>query len=197
MTNGVSHIQIPNYSGVNIQIYNPAVIADGATTTPSTTVNNCSTNPVSYPANYYTQNFSTNTTKTVVEPNKKTKKEIVELTDNYVKTLEYYLNTQDTALRTMAAKEVVERMKEDKSRKNDEVLIAFNNKMLKDASQPIRFLAMGAIEAGYIKGNEETVDILNKLQAKRNSDSKITAEDATKAAKALVQLTKTTKEIEG
>src|SRR5574344_719815 len=145
MVDGVKNIQVPNYSGVNIQIYNPAVMADGSTTNPNTTVNNSNyaTNPMpSYPANYYTQNFATQTTEKVENKTKAEKKEVVELTDEYVKTVEYYLNSKDKELRTMAAKEVIARMKEDKSRKNDVVLIALNNKMLKDDSQPIRFLAM-------------------------------------------------------
>ena len=118
------------------------------------------------------------------------------LTDEYVKTLEYYLNSQNTDIRTMAAKEVIDRMKEDKTRKNNPVLIALNNKMLKDPKQPIRFLAMGAIEAQYISGDEETLQTLNQIKSKLNSENAMQSTDAIKASKALVQLTKTTKEVE-
>ena len=46
-------VQVPNYSGVNIQIFNPSVAAPGANT-PAPTVNtaNYTTIPT-YPANYY------------------------------------------------------------------------------------------------------------------------------------------------
>ena len=200
MVNGINqnpnNVQIPNYSGVNIQIFNPMANADGSLVIPSTNVENfgncCATNPLnSYPPGYYIQNYAQ---QPKTSPENKTK-QITELSENYVKTLEAYLNSDDKELRTMAAKEVIERMKEDKSRKNNEVLIALNNKMLKDPSQPIRFMAMGAIEAHYISGNQETVDTLNKLQNKRKSQNPMTSEDAINASSALVQLTKTMKEI--
>src|SRR5574344_2059182 len=98
MVDGIGNtknIQVPNYSGVNIQIFNPTVNADGSSTTPNATVNtnNYTTNPLtSYPANYYTQNFAH--TEAPKEKDAKKKKEITLLTDDYVKTVEYYLNSK-------------------------------------------------------------------------------------------------------
>ncbi len=57
---------------------------------------------------------------------------IVALTDEYIMSLENYLNNQNTDIRLMAAKEVLTRLDEDKSRFDDAALNALLNKMLQD-----------------------------------------------------------------
>ena len=60
---------------------------------------------------------------------KKTEKRtIVMLTDDYIKNVENYLNSQDKEVRLMGAKEVVARALEDPSRKDDKALTALVNK---------------------------------------------------------------------
>lgn len=204
-------VQVPNYSGVNIQIFNPTVAAPGAST-PASTVNstNYTTNP-SYPASYYMQNLTqqpqpqpqpNQTIQPVqsvlpvqyiqIPPTEKGSKtevrEIVELTDDYVKNVETYLNSQDKEIRLIGAKEVLDRLSEDPDRRNDEVLIALVNKMLKDPYQPIRFMAMGMLEARSISGNEETKAILNGIQQKKTQDG----QDSLKASNVLLKMTATT-----
>lgn len=123
------NVSVPNYSGVNIQIFNPSVTPPGATA-PVYNVNapNYGSNPANgcYPSGYYTNNWgngSNNVSKNITEnktSDKKTeKREIVQLTDEYIKNLENYLNSQDKEVRMMGAKEVIARLEEDESRKDD------------------------------------------------------------------------------
>lgn len=113
---------------------------------------------------------NTTTNKTInetenKETNKKTeKRKIVQLTDNYIKTLENYLNSQDTEVRMMGAKEIVARLQEDDSRRNDKALTALTNKMLQDPSQQIRIIALSLLDSRAITGDDTSVKILQKMQ---------------------------------
>ena len=174
-------VQVPNYSGVNIQIFNPSVTPPGATP-PVYNVNAPSYQMggqgQSYPANYYTQQFNPNqglnsahnatttttTTNTTVEPKKTEKRKVVQLTDDYIRNLENYLNSQDKELRFMGAKEVVARLEEDESRKDDKALNALINKMLQDPYQKVRFLAMAALQSKMASGDPLTVQLLTNIQ---------------------------------
>lgn len=183
-------VQVPNYSGVNIQIFNPSVAAPGATV-PASNVNaqNYSTNPI-YPPNYYTQNLAQPTPVQPVKEtgNKKETREIVELTDGYIKSLENYLNDQDKQIRLAGAKEVLARFKEDESRKNDPALNALINKMLQDPYQPVKFLAMGMIDSRMASGNTNTVNILQSIQQQKTKDH----QDELMASNALLRMSETT-----
>ncbi len=69
-------------------------------------------------------------TEKTEEKKKTEKRKVVELSDDYIKNLENYLNSQDKEVRMMGAKEVVARLQEDDSRKDDPALTALINKML-------------------------------------------------------------------
>lgn len=193
-------VQVPNYSGVNIQIFNPTVTPPGATA-PVYNVNspNYGTNPSNgcYPSNYYTNNFnpqdlqgqnasaSASAKSTTEKTDKKTeKREIVQLTDEYIKNLENYLNSQDKEVRLMGAKEVVARLEEDSSRKDDKALNALINKMLQDPSTPVRILAMSALNSRAASGDELTVNLLQQMQ---NSKSGY-GQDALQASEILLKM---------
>ena len=108
---------------------------------------------------------STETKTTESADKKKTeKRKIVELTDEYIKNLENYLNSQDPEVRMMGAKEVVARLQEDDSRKDDAALTALINKMLQDPSQQIRFLALSMLDSRTCTGDDYTVGVLKKMQ---------------------------------
>ena len=197
-------VQVPNYSGVNIQIFNPTVATPGSTVSPANVnANTTATNPC-YPTNYYTQNLAQPATLQPVQAtqpqyNSGTKtetREVVELTDDYVKSLENYLNNQDKQVRLIGAKEVFARLQEDDSRKNDPALVALLNKMLQDPYQPIRFMAMGSFEARAAKGNDESISLLQKIQTQQANQNQ--SEDSLKASNALLKMvgTTTTKEFE-
>ena len=188
------NVQVPNYSGVNIQIFNPSVTPPGATA-PVYNVNapNYGGTPANgcYPSNYYTSQFAdgvngkqgvgansngangqtnatnnstTNSTENKTTDKKTEKREIVQLTDEYIKNLENYLNSQDKEVRMMGAKEVIARLEEDNSRKDDKALNALINKMLQDPYTPIRILALSALDSRAVTGDELTVGLLKQMQ---------------------------------
>lgn len=201
------NVQVPNYSGVNIQIFNPSVTPPGATA-PVYNVNapNYGSTPATgcYPPTYYTQpmgqglnnntNNTTNTTNTENKTNdKKTeKREIVELTDDYIRTLENYLNNQDKEVRLMGAKEVIARLDEDHSRKDDKALNALVNKMLQDPSTAVRTLALTALNSRIATGDNLSVSLLQQMQ---NSQSGY-GQDALMASDTLLKMSGQTTEKE-
>lgn len=198
------NVQVPNYSGVNIQIFNPSVTPPGATA-PVYNVNAPnygSTNATGcYPPDYYTkqygQNNTTNTTTTNTTENKTTdkkteKREIVQLTDDYIRNLENYLNSQDKEVRLMGAKEVVARLEEDHSRKDDKALNALINKMLQDPSTAVRVMALSALDSRIVTGDDFTVGVLQQMQ---NSQSGY-GQDAMQASNVLLKMSGQTVEKE-
>ena len=169
------NVQVPNYSGVNIQIFNPSVTPPGGSA-PVYNVNapnygsNANGASGCYPSGYYTNNWgngknnTTNNTENKTTDKKTEKHEIVQLTDDYIRNLENYLNSQDKEVRMMGAKEVIARLEEDKSRKDDKALNALINKMLQDPSTPIRVLALSALDSGSVTGDDFTVGVLKQMQ---------------------------------
>lgn len=185
------NVQVPaSTSGVNIQIFNPSVTPPGATP-PTYNVNapcypsNYYTNPMgagamngagqtgnggngsAIGANTGSEkNSETNkTSETETKDGKKTeKKKVVQLTDDYIRNLENYLNSQEKDIRLSAAKEVYSRLEEDTSRKDDKALTALINKMLQDPSEEIRVLAMAALQGRIVTGDDFTVNVLTRMQ---------------------------------
>jgi hypothetical protein len=100
--------------------------------------------------------------------NKNTKK-VIPLTDEYIKSIENYLNSDNRKIRLIGAKEVLERFKEDENRKDNPSLMALLNKSLRDISPAVRFVGLTALNLGYALGNEETATILKEMQA-NNAD---------------------------
>lgn len=96
----------------------------------------------------------------------KNKKPAVELTDVYVQQLEKKLNNKDKNERAHAVAELVNRFKEDETRKDDPRLTNLLNMALQDSSKPIALAAMQSIENGYANGNQVTEQ---RLQAIRDS----------------------------
>lgn len=198
------NVSVPNYSGVNIQIFNPSVTPPGATA-PVYNVNapNYGTNSANgcYPSGYYTNNWGqsgianqSSTNQTTSSDKKTEKREVVQLTDEYIKNLENYLNSQDKEIRMMGAKEVVARLEEDSKRKDDKALNALVNKMLQDPHTPIRVLAMSALNSRIVTGDEFTVNVLQQMQ---NSSSGY-GQDALQASEILLKMSgqKVEKEVE-
>jgi hypothetical protein len=195
------NVQVPNYSGVNIQIFNPSVAVPGASTQPSVVNAGTYTTMPSYPPNYYTQNLAQSQSQyqtmvqgsqnqnsnqnQVTEKKKFEKRPIVQLADEYIKTLESHLNNKDKKIRLMGAKEVLARLQEDESRKDDPALTALTNKMLQDSYQPVKFIAMAAIESRAVNGNEQTASLLQNIQKQKTGYG----EDSLQASDALMKTT--------
>ena len=97
-----------------------------------------------------------NTEQKELEKNgKKTK--VVALTNEYIMSLENYLNNPNTEIRLMAAKEILTRLDEDKDRYDDVALNALLNKMLQDPEQLIRVAAMSAFSSKVVPFSSTSV----------------------------------------
>ena len=116
------------------------------------------------------------------ENTKETK--IVALTDEYIKSLENYLNNPNNEIRLMASKEILTRLDEDKDRYNDAALNALLNKMIQDPSKLIRVAALSAFASGLASGNDYTVQLLQNIQSNPSADK----EDVLQAADILLKM---------
>ena len=212
----------PNTSGVNIQIFNPTVTPPGAQA-PTYNVNSpcypgnyytgqfgpcpCQNNGVNGVGsnngtngvndgnnNGNSSSTSTSNTTTTQSTDKQTeKKDVIMLTDEYIKSLENYLNSQQKDHRVNAAKQVYDRLKEDKSRKDDKALTALINKMLQDPSNEVRLIALAALDGRLVTGDDLTVKLLQNMQAKPDGFG----QDAIDAGNILLKMTgeQVTKEV--
>ena len=120
------------------------------------------------------------------EKEKKNTKEtkIVALTDEYIKSLENYLNNPNDEIRIMASKEVLKRLDEDKDRYNDAALNALLNKMMQDPSKLVRLASLSAFSSQLASGNDYTVKLLRDIQSNPNADK----EDVLQAADILLKM---------
>lgn len=204
---------IPGANAVNIQIFNPVANAGPVTQNamqPATAMypvssiygapNATAMASASYPMNY---NAPINSYKMEApaepavkeaaeapkedkkEAEKTEKKEKVLLTDNYIKTLENYLNNEDPKIRLTAAKELLDRFKEDDTRKSDPALCALLNKVIQDPKASVRYVGLTTLDVGYAQGNSETVEILKQLQNRSDLEY---GEDARLAAEILLKM---------
>jgi len=181
----------PTASAVNIQIFNPTANAGPAAQYPAmqpavplypnASLYGAQNPGVTYPMNYNAPINQTNNynqlpqaqeqpkpaaeaeKKTEDKKNEKTKEKVI-LTDEYIMSLENYLNNQDAKIRLTAAKELLDRFKEDKTRKDDPALTALLNKTIQDPKASVRYIGLTILDTGYALGNEETVNILKQLQ---------------------------------
>lgn len=125
----------------------------------------------------------------IAEEQKNTKEtKIVALTDDYIKSLENYLNNPNQEIRLMASKEILTRLDEDKDRYNDAALNALLNKMLQDPSKLVRISALSAFASQLASGNDFTVTLLQNIQSDPQSDK----EDVLQAANILLKMSSET-----
>ena len=121
----------------------------------------------------------------LAEEKKNTKEtKIVALTDEYIKSLENYLNNPNDEIRLMASKEVLTRLDEDKDRYDDAALNALLNKMMQDPNKLVRIAALSAFSSQLASGNDYTVNLLHNIQSNPNSDK----EDVLQAADILLKM---------
>ena len=118
----------------------------------------------------------------------KEKLEIVALTNEYIMSLENYLNNPNKDIRLMAAKEILTRLNEDRDRYDDAALNALLNKMMQDPDKLVRVAAMSAFSSGLACGNDFTVKLLKDIQ--ENPDA--SEDDALEAANILLKMSTTT-----
>ena len=193
----------PSASAVNIIIQNPT--ANPAPSFPSYPSNYYMQQPVynMLPNNAYPQatpavqtpapaapvaaapieKEETSPAKTEEKKSDKTKK-VVQLTDDYIKSLENYLRTPNKDVRLMAAKELSKRFSEDDSRRGDKALNSLLNLVLQDKASDVRALGLAIANAGLAQGDETTATILKNMQS---SDSGY-GQDALMATNALLKM---------
>lgn len=172
----------------NITINNPAQPINGQGLDGSTNNANGANGQ-----NNTTNTNATATTSSTENSDKKTEKRpIVMLTDDYIKNVESYLNSQDKEVRLMGAKEVAARAMEDPSRKDDKALNALVNKMIQDPDMKVRFLGLSLLYSRTITGDDFTVGVLQNMQ---NSTTGY-GQDALMAANILLKMSGQTAEKE-
>lgn len=161
---GLGQCYPPNY--YTQQFNQPATVANDTVVNAVNGVNGEDVNSSDKQVNNNTESSdkTVNESKDKDTSKKTEKRQIVQLTDDYIKTLENYLNSQEYDIRLMGAKEVVARVQEDESRKDDKALIALTNKMLQDPSQQIRILALSLLDSRAVTGDDYTVGVLKKMQ---------------------------------
>ncbi len=86
------------------------------------------------------------------------------LSDEYIKSLENYLNNPNSDVRQIAIKEILKRLKEDKTLRDDPALTNLINKALRDRSMVNRTLALSILYGDYADGDDLTIDILKDMQ---------------------------------
>lgn len=187
-------------SGVNIHIYNPSAIGGPSSNSVANATYGMPNNGTGQVVNqqYPTQlqpsassaiaNTSLNTEKT--EDSQK-KKQVVELTDDYIKTLESYLKSADADVRKSGIIDLVHRYEEDSSRYDDPALTALLNIALQDPNANNRLLAMSPIAGEQAHGDENTINLLKSLQ----TSDKLYGQEAKMANEALLKSAQTKKEI--
>lgn len=116
-------------------------------------------------------------------------KRVIALTNEYIMSLENYLNNPNTEIRLMAAKEILTRLDEDKERYDDAALNALLNKMLQDPEKLVRIAALSAFSSQLASGNDYTVKLLTDIQTNPESDK----EDVIQAADILLKMSASTK----
>lgn len=145
----------PGSSGLNIIINNPTVATPGSNPMINTNTN-CLGGSGAIGGN------GEATYKTERKP-KKTKN-IVALTDDYIKNLENYLRSPNKDLKTFAIKEISSRFQEDEKRKTNPSLNGLLNLALQAKEPNVRFVALWLLKKGFAGGNDVTVQILNNMQ---------------------------------
>ena len=92
------------------------------------------------------------------------KRNVVALTDDYIKNLENYLRSPNKDLKIYAVQQLIQRFEEDESRKTNKPLNALLNLALQAKEYQVRFAALTLLKTGLAGGNDVTVQILNNLQ---------------------------------
>lgn len=115
------------------------------------------------------------------------KKNLVEINDEYVKSVESYLRSPDETIRLSGITELVKRFAEDESRYNHPALIALLNIALQDPSVHNRLQAMTPIAVEQAYGDENTMKILQNL----SQSTELYGQEAKMANEAILKLTHT------
>lgn len=184
-------------SGLNIFVFNPSGISNpeavnntvctlgGAQTqAPNTNQPNIKqANPI---ANTSLKEEKTETAQ------KTKKKNVVKLTDDYIKTLESFLRSKDVSVRKQGVQDLVKRFDEDDSRYDNESLTALLNIALQDSDVHNRLIALSAVTSGCAHGDANTIELVKGLTA----SDKLYGQEAKMATNALLKTSQTKEKID-
>ena len=181
-----------NANGVTINIIGASVNPNGANIYNNNATNQAPAPTQAYNKAYYTMNQPTyNMPPTVpvgasalnnnTKAEEKPKKDIVLLTDDYIRTLENYIRNDNPEIKLMGAKELMKRFREDESRKNDPALTALLNLLLQSKYSSVKMIGTGILENGWAQGDALTQQLLSQIQ-QSDSGYGLDALDAAKAA---------------
>lgn len=201
-------VAVPATGGnVNIIINNPSASLNpnGANIN-----NSCSGLPgQAYPPEYYINNNNTNNAPAAAsqtpypsvpigqqplnetasadksKDSKKPMKDVVQLTDEYIQTLENYLRNPNPEIKLMGAKELMKRFREDDSRKNDVALTNLLNLTLQSKYSPVKMIGLTILNNGWAQGDNFTRQLLAQIQQSKSGyglDALDAAEAALKSA---------------
>ncbi len=187
-TNTPGSIPVNGANGVTINILGASVNPNGAN------INNTynSSQPgQAYDKNYYTMQSPIAPTVPVaaaqlaqdknVKDKNLPKKDIVLLTDDYIRTLENYIRNDNPDIKLMGAKELMKRFREDESRKNDPALTALLNLTLQSKYSNVKMVGMGILQNGWAQGDALTQQLLAQIQQSKTGYG-LDALDAAQAA---------------
>lgn len=116
------------------------------------------------------------------------KTRVVALTDEYIMSLEKFLNDPNKDMRIMASKDILTRLDEDRDRYDDPALNALLNKMIQDPDSSVRALGLSALSSQLASGNDYTVELLKKIQEDPTSNES----DVLEASKSLLKMASST-----
>lgn len=170
-------------SGLNIFVFNPSGI--GAPSTINNTAN-YGNNPMTQPIASSPIANTPLKTEEDTKSNKKQKK-IVSLTNDYIKTLESFLRSQDSSVRKQGVLDLIKRFEEDNSRYDNASLTALLNIALQDPDENNRLLAISVVASGGAHGDLNTIQLLNNL----TSSDKLFGQEAKLASSALLKTSQT------
>ncbi len=125
------------------------------------------------------------------ESSDKKKKNIVKLTDDYIKTLESFLRSQDTSIRKQGVQDLVKRFEEDDSRYENESLTALLNIALQDPDVHNRMIALSVVASGSAHGDNNTIQLLQGL----TTSDKMYGQEAKMATSALLKTSQTREKV--
>jgi len=184
---GGTTYQVPQgTSGVNIIVNNPTVATPGSQPMINTNTNCFPANGQGQAENSGAQATATSTATSTVQKPTKTKN-IVALTDDYIKNLENYLRSPNKELKQYAVQELSKRFAEDESRKTNKSLNALLNLALQAKESNVRFVALSMLISGTAGGNEKTVELLNNMQQSKAYNGY----ESSDAKKALLKMSET------
>jgi len=180
-------------NGVNIYIYNPSGIGGPTANATYGTQNGMPQAQTPITVKDAQPISASAIASAPVSDNEKSKKpaHVVELTDDYIKTLESYLKSPDSKVRQNGIKELIKRYEEDDTRYNDPALTALLNISLLDPDVSNRVMAMSVISSGGAQGDENTVTLLKQAE----KSDKMYGQEAIMANKALLKAVEKRKQI--